>query len=488
MALLGKVLSALSFSLLLVPLLLAVLYGMAWWTARQGKPAVRRWTIAASTAMLLISVPQFVAVGYAVRYGERLSAIPVGFALLPVACFLIGLLGLIAFASRDSAASWVARTAPPPRIAGDGTSAFLDGAVTAGASIVYILAVRQWHVWAFAHQMRFRLSLLQVCFALLITTVLHELGHAGVGMRMGMKLLSFRVGPFDWSADGGKIKFKFTPAKLLSAEGSVSLVPQRPNQSRWIEIAMIAAGPVANLLTGLIAFGLAVTAKGRAYEPALAMLVLLATLGLLAFAVNLLPLRPEGLYSDGANIYQNLKGGPWADFRAAIAAVLSTTVTPSRPRDFDIETIQRAAQTFTQGRQAVLLRMIASSYYLDRAEFSKAAEAIADAEAAYDMAPWAIPPGLCMSFAFRIALLEGDAVRARVWWQRAQAHNPSQGVNYWLANSALLRAENRLDEARAALEQASRVTAEAPACGDGDFDRYLCSLLGHAKYQAPVHA
>src|SRR6185437_12175919 len=114
--------------------------------------------------------------------------------------------------------------------------------------------------------------------------------------------------------------------------------------------------------------------------------------------------------SDGANIYQRLKGGPWADFRLAIAAVLSTTVTPLRPRDFEIERIQRASAAFTHGRQAVLLRLMASSYYLDRylldrGELSAAIDAIADAEAAYDSAPWPITPGLCLTFAFRIALL-----------------------------------------------------------------------------------
>jgi Zn-dependent protease len=341
--------------------------------------------------------------------------------------------------------------------------------------------MKQWHTWGRAHDLYHRSNILQITVALLITTILHEVGHASAGIALGMKLRSFHVGPFEWSAHSGKWSFKFTSAKLFSADGSVSLVPQNPRQSRWIEIGMIAAGPITSLITGLAAFGLAVTAKGRPYEQAWPMFALIATMGVIAFVVNLLPLRPDGLYSDGANIYQRLKGGPWADFRAAIAAVMSTTVTPLRPRDFDIEAIQRAANCFTQGREAVLLRLMASSYYLDCAEFSKAAAAIADAEAAFARSPWNITPGLCMTFAFRIALLDRDAVRARVWWERAEVNNPPRGAEYWMANSALLWAENRLDEARAAHEQASVLVAQLHAAGDCDFDRYSCSLLGQAQ-------
>jgi tetratricopeptide (TPR) repeat protein len=195
--------------------------------------------------------------------------------------------------------------------------------------------------------------------------------------------------------------------------------------------------------------------------------------------VNLLPLNPEGMYSDGAQIYQLLKGGAWADLHNVISVAGATTVTALRPRDFDIEAIRRAERSLKIGRPALVLRLIATSYYLDCERFEEAREALAEAEAVYAASGMDLPAEICMGFVYRIAFLRRDAASARAWWERMEAKKPSTaGVDYWLAKSALLWSEERVEEAREAWEKGNALAKNLPQVGDGEFDRHRCQLLG----------
>lgn len=488
--LLSSILLLLAKGLLVWPLLLGVLYGMAWWTAKKGKTSVRGWTIAASIAMLVFCIPQFVVIYYLVSYAAFHHAFWFmrDITILAGASMGLGILGIVAFARREEAIQPIPQSATPPRVAGDGTSSFLDGLVVFLGFAGFMVGERWWAQWAHAHHLppgSGGLFWPRFILVLLITTTLHELGHAGVGRAVGMKLRSFLVGPFQWTISQGRWKFQFTPQKILAAGGAVGLVPTNPRQSQWNDICMIAGGPMASLLTGLVAAGLALTAPGRSYEHAWGFFALLSTIGVVECIVNLLPLRPDGFYSDGARIYQLLKGGPWADLHRALAVVMATTVTPLRPRDYDIEAIQRASLSFVHGPHAVLLRLFASSYYLDRGELTLACEAVSEAESVYEQSAWEIPAGLCIGFAYRIAFLRRDAVCARRWWDRMEAKKPIDfSADYWLAQTALFWCENRLQEARDAWDKGSVLVEQLPAAGDYEFDRYRCSLLRQALDEA----
>ena len=124
--------------------------------------------------------------------------------------------------------------------------------------------MNQWHRWGSEqHLPKMHGGLLLVLLILLIVTLVHELGHAVVGTALGMKLRAFIVGPFQWHIRDGKWSFQFLPAKLFSMGGAAALVPTNPEQSRWNEIRMIAAGPAVNLCTGLAALWFALTAKSH---------------------------------------------------------------------------------------------------------------------------------------------------------------------------------------------------------------------------------
>jgi len=394
----------------------------------------------------------------------------------------IGVAGLVAFGRRDSMAQPVF-AARQPRIAGDGTSRLFDIlALLVGIIGVYI-GLTSWLRWGNAKGLSVDYGILyfiEIAAALLITIACHELGHATIGQALGMKLRAFVVGPFQWRIRDGRWKFQFLPAKLFSSGGSAALVPTNPEQSRWKGIGMIAAGPLASLLAGLTALGIALSAKGHPYEQYWELLALIATFGLVGFAMNLIPVRPGALYSDGARIYQLLRGGPWADLHRAFSVAGSTLVTPLRPRDYDIQTIQRAASSITQGRQGLVLRLLASYYFLDHQMMPEAREALSEAESIFKKSASDIPADLYTDFVYGNAILHRDAAAARQWWERMEARKPTHfGVDYQLAQGALFWIENRQKEAREAWSKANLLAQRLPATGSNEFDRDRCALLHH---------
>lgn len=462
------------------PLLVTIFNGMAWWTVRQGKASARGWSIAASLSLIttgILVVLPFLRFGVGENTPRGVFA-----ALLLVggAVPAIGITGLVAFGRRDSMIQRV-YPAKPPRIAGDGTSRLLDGLSWLMAIAGYIYVMNCWYRWGYARHLSVHfgyISWLQILAALLIVIVLHEVGHTVVGQLFGMKLRAFIVGPFQWRIRDGRWNFQFLPSKLLSAGGAAALVPTNPKQPRSHEVWMIAAGPLAGLLTGLIALAAALTATGRPYQQYWELLAMVSTLSLVTFAVNLIPMCPEGTYSDGARIYQNLRGGPLADYYQALSIVFASSVTPLRPKDFDIEAIQRVSRAFTDGRRALLLRLFASYYFLDCGMMPQAWEALSEAEEIYHRSASEIPAELHPDFVFGYAVLHRDAVGARLWWGRMEAKKPSRfGVDYWLAQSALFWIEGHKDEAREAWEKGNLLAQKLPSAGIYDFDRYHYTLL-----------
>jgi hypothetical protein len=478
--LLAIALVALSVLVRTMPVILTVSNGMAWWTFKTGKPSARRWAITASASILFTSLLLLIAGIYALQHGAHLNAHGRlnGFFLLVDIHLFVGLAGLVEFARRDTEAKIAVTPAP---INGDGTSKALDalvlvvqlGGVAAGMSF--------YMGWSRSHHLpivRGYLSLLQVAVVLLAVTVIHESAHALTGTLLGMKLRAFIIGPLQWRNSEGRWNFKFRPGQFLAVSGAAGLVPTNPNQSRWIEIATIAAGPISNLLSGAVGAAVAFFAQRKPYASLWEFFALFATISLVTFAANLIPFRPESLYSDGARIYQIFRGGPLADYHRTLALVSSTFVTPLRPRDFDIDAIRRASAYFTGGATALRLRLLAAEYYFDRGDFAESSSALADAGAVYQESASDVPTELCAAVVMSgiHSLQDGDAVRR--WWTRAESHAPPKSnAGYWLAKCAIDCSENDLTSAQEAWTAADAILQKLPSVGVNEFRRDCCGMM-----------
>ena len=313
----------------------------------------------------------------------------------------------------------------------------------------------------------------------LLITLLHELCHIATGLVLGMKLRAFIVGPFQWRIHDGKWSFQFRPAEILFAGGATGVVPGSMDFPRWRSLCMMTAGPLMSLVSGVFALWIGFAERGNSRLQVDGLPVLFGAWSLAGCAINLVPIRTkDGQYSDGAMIYQSLSSGPWGDFHRIMAAVGSTVVTPLRPRDYDIETILRLARSFPQGRQGLLLRLYAYSYFLDHGRLSDAAEAIKEAGLIYQQCSSEIPVELLTVFVFCNAYICGDAAAAQGWWTHMQARKPTQfNVDYWRAYSALHWVEGNLKEANEAWKKSNELAQQLPKAGAYQFDRYCCALL-----------
>ena len=461
-----------------VPLALAAVFGMAWWAAFKEKDSARNWGIVASLVYLLlgISVTTFSPSVSKSQPSWLLSA--------------IGVAGLIAFSRRDITAPESERTAALSN-PGDGTNPIIDKLVWVLALAGFWLGWSGWERWARLQGLPLHTGLqyfVEILIASLAVIVVHECGHAVAGMALGMKLQAFIVGPFQLRVREGTWTAQFLPRKIFDLGGATGVVSTSRENFRASRVCMIAAGPFASLFFGLLTFAAAITAPNSGWEADLSLLSSMATLSLLVFVLNLIPIRSKGSYSDGAQIYQILSKGPWGDYHRAVSIVGSTLVTSLRPRDYDIEALKRAAAGITHGLQGMLLRLYACSYYLDCGLFAEANRALAEAEAVYQESAVDIPAELHAAFVFRVAFLRRDAAGARTWWLRMEAKKPTRlNVDYWLARSALCWVENRLMDAHEAWGKCYSLARLLPHTGAYEFERHCIGLLRGPLYDSSAH-
>lgn len=463
----------LSRLILVLPGPLAILFGVAWWKVTQKKPGARGWAIAASLATLLQALPIGAAEYFFWAHGYSKSS----FGILAVggALSLVGIAGLVAFMPRDALSRPDELAAKRPRIAGDGTSGVVDIVALLIVAGGYYWVHHEWMRWGSGRQLPLVTGILfwpLLLFAVLTEVLIHECGHAFVGRALGMRLRAFIVGPFQWRVDSGRWKFRFLPGKMLSGGGATALVPTDPKQSHWDMIAMIAAGPFASLCTGMTMFAATFLVLGTRYEPCWEFFSLVSTFGFIGFVVNLIPGRPEALYSDGAQIYQIAAGGAWADYHRVVSLVSAQSVTALRPRDYDMDAIQRASKHFTEGLHGIGLRLFASDYFHDSGRIPEAFRALVDADEIYSRTNPQVSANWIKVFAFGYAFLGRDSAAARRWWERLPAAKTVELDSfYWLTKSALHWIEGSRSEAEEAWSKGYVLSEQSPRSGSSDFDR-----------------
>jgi hypothetical protein len=453
--------------------ILGLVYGMACWTFWTGKASARAWGLAASSTNSVL--------GCLFLYMDRRFLTEPATAFLnPDALLLgIGLAGIVAFRRRDVVTAEQAMQPLP----GDGTNAIVNRAIWIAGTGGFIAGMSWWWRWARMNGLlwirgSFLHDLTLLLLLELLMVAIHEFGHAAVGTALGMKLRAFIVGPFQWRVREGKSEFRFILSGFLAIGGATAVASTDPHRPLWRDICMVAAGPAVSLVTGLVALWATLSAPAHPWQQNWLPLAFFSTLSLMTAALNLVPFQTKGFYSDGARIYQLLSPGPWADLHRAFSAAAATTVSPLRPRDYDIEAIHRAGSSISVGHHALHLRLLAASYYLDCGRMSDASQALAEAEAVYLESASDIPAELCTPFIFGKAYLQHDAMGTRLWWERMEANKPVRpNADYWMARSAFLWSEDRLNEAREAWEKGNALAQLLPKVGAYELDRDYFALL-----------
>ena len=306
----------------------------------------------------------------------------------------------------------------------------------------------------------------------LITTFFHELGHAAAGWAVHMQLASFKVGPFKAQKLRGKWKFDFKLSSLPAGiGGAVGTKPLHLNDLPKRMAFVAAGGPAASLVTALAAFVVLLYAPGSPWEAWWQVPALIAADAAAAAVLNLIPLGLGEMYSDGAHVVQMLRGGPEADRRVALMMMLSTTITPTRPRDLDPIALERGTRAVTGDKLEGILHLLQVICAADRGDMTAARDHL---EHFLQRMPTPQSAGRAASaaeMAFYIAYVDGNASRASQWLCGAEQLAMQQKtpltdvIDYWMAVTAVREAEGQRAEADDAYSKAMRIAATRPPAG-----------------------
>jgi hypothetical protein len=427
---------------------------VAWRALRKGWRSARFWALSAS----LLSLSDF---GWGAFFG---------------------IAGLAVFWREDVVAAMATAGAgkTPERIAGDGTSKFLDSAAQVVALVAFFGASYFWTNWA-DHQGLVRhggvLRWVELAAAIFTSVLLHELGHFLAGLSVDMTPQAFMVGPAGGQMRGGRWKFALNPAGLLGG-GQVAMVPLHLRELRGRFAYVGLAGPVFSLIAGMVALIGALAAPGSAWAGAWRFLALTGTMCLLDFVFNLIPMRPEGAYSDGARILQMVQGGRWAEEYTAFSMVGSSLVSELRPSQYDLPLLERVAQFHQTGEKGAQVRLFIALHHVDSGRVEEAKTAWREAA---QLHPDASADGSA-EYAFMEAAVAQDVEKARAWWARVETKTGTKGasrreVDYWRGRAALLAAEGHREGAREALEKADGFARLLPAVGAYQYDRWCLDMI-----------
>jgi Zn-dependent protease len=463
---------------------LGSIYAMAWWTTRRPSATLSIWGLAAS-ALNLAQGASLVWLSH-LTSASRIKFSPAD----GLWFFAFGLAGLYVFSRRKAVPDPAVAKRKATPIAGDRTSLATRHAVTALSVVAQIAVLFYWTRWSLTQHLFSYHGLswiVLITIASIATTLIHECGHAVLAWCFEMGFLSFRVGPFHAVKREGKWKFKFHAAGIVTPGGSVGAVPTRPDQPRWEEIVMIAAGPCANLFIGTAAVWAVVHDRWGSYPQTWELIAYTGAFCLIAAVLNLFPfLSEDGGYSDGARILQIVTHSPLDDYHRLMASIAATGLTGRRYRDLDAAQIERAAMLFPNEFRGLHLLLCASHVYEDGNRLPDASAALAAAQSIYDENAIDLPGPLHTVFVIGNAWLNRDAAAARLWWDRMLAKkNNCTNVDYWLAKAALMWIEGDRDQAEDAWQEANLEAQRLPQFGAYEFDRFRCAYLREAFDQAP---
>jgi hypothetical protein len=461
--------------MVVVPVALAVLFGVAWWNVLKQKASAGKWGIAASLAPVVF--------GFLLMYGRSFQLVnPAWIAIV------FGIGGTAVFLRRTTAPRPVSQPRSRAPIPGDGTNPILNKLVLLAGIGGGTGGVRLFAIWARSHGLPRGFPpfyVLQVVFVIFLVLAIHEAGHALAGMALRMKLIGFAVGPFQWFKAYGRWKFTFRAAGMLAFVGQTMVAPTTMENFRNRKVLQVAGGPAASLLAGLAAAAIILTSSGRPWAFEWSVLAIFFTITTLAGILNLIPFGSKSMYSDGAKLFQLLSGGLWTDYHRAMGIVSSISVTAIRPRDYDIATIEQAAGRIAQGNDELFMHLCSYSYYFDSGRLAEAAASIEKAEAS--CSAWSLEPQAegCSIFVFGHALVRHDAEAAGRWWQRMESAKSFHFTeNLWDARCALLWSDNRLNEAAAAWNKADSFARQLPDSGLAASELNAVRLLREALDEA----
>ncbi|MBV9765237.1 MAG: M50 family metallopeptidase [Acidobacteriaceae bacterium] len=176
--------------------------------------------------------------------------------------------------------------------------------------------------------------------ALVCAIVLHEGGHLAAALLMEFEILGGSIGPFRVNRMHGEWIIQFSVRRLFS--GSISAVPRTDECWRKRMLFVVAAGPAATFLTGLLAMLLLLLNPNEGWINSF--FGALTQFSFFLFVLGLIPNSAEAQVRNDARLFISLcHNTPDAEEILLYHLVTQLSLTGFRPRDYPERLIRRIA-------------------------------------------------------------------------------------------------------------------------------------------------
>jgi len=290
--------------------------------------------------------------------------------------------------------------------------------------------------------------------ALIVATLVHELGHAVAGYATGLRVARIQLGPLE-IRDYGRPHVRLVP----SLQAGVVLVPFDSTASlgplRWSLIVSTAAGPLIGLVSGAVILALA---GGLRSDDYLSVPQAVGQVSVIIGLLNLLPLRSGEQLADGRRIFSLLLRNRESGHILGATLMVVEALSGRRPREWDPGLLA----VMERSPDEVFARLCLYEAAIDRGEIEAAGRHL-DAAVALRRVKWSAEDAILFTeAAYYAARHRSDARAARALLGLADGGDVADYMRA-RAEAAVLCAEGRGLEGRqravaglAALERAHR--------------------------------
>ncbi|HKY50762.1 MAG TPA: M50 family metallopeptidase [Candidatus Limnocylindria bacterium] len=243
--------------------------------------------------------------------------------------------------------------------------------------------------------------------AVVISVLVHELGHAIVGYATGLRVARVNLGPLELR-DFGRPRVRFVPSLMAG----VVLVPYERDAAlgplRWSLVASTAAGPLVGLAFGA---GLIALAGGPHFREPAPPLEIVGQVSVILGVLNLLPLRSGETLADGRRVFSLLLRTRESGHILVATLMLAEALSGRRPRDWD-PTLLAAME---RSPNEPFARLCLYEAAMDRGEIDTAGRHL-DAAVELRKEDWTSADAILFNeAAYFAARHRGDARAGRAW-------------------------------------------------------------------------
>lgn len=305
------------------------------------------------------------------------------------------------------------------------------------------------------------LALLGLMLAFPLQILVHELGHALLGVWQGGTLLRIVVGPWRW--ERRRSGFHYSKVRALAGIGGFAQTVMPADQRfRTAMSWMLLGGPLANLLAAAAAYTLMVSS---APWPLRVLAMGPALIGLLLGLVNLMPFATRGFLSDGAHL-RNLWLRPAQCARQQrLMRLARASLDGRRLRELDPDDLAALDPAALVGAERFGGVLLHASVHADRGEIEPARALIETGLREWDQYPDGFRQALAVLAAAFAASVDRDPVRARALLARAEG-GLLEPFHTALVEAQIAHLEGRLSERDAAIARVRAAVADTLYRGD----------------------